>query len=129
LEFDRPILCQQLFKGHAQLVAQGIHHQIGHLAPAFLEAIRHQPIKGIGIGQTTSRGPPRGLQVLHEHALDLFRQAPITGACLADHRVHQSMGVKEITCRLFKLALQAIHFAQAAQVEIDQFRLRAGVIW
>ena len=119
---------QQFFEGHTQLIAQGVHHQVGHLASAFLEAICHQAIKGIGVGQSPSRRPSRSLDVFHKHTLNLFCQAPIARPCLADHFMHQAMRVEEVTCRLLKLALQAICFTQAAQVEVDQLRLRAGVI-
>src|SRR5690606_21068398 len=100
----------------------------GHFASAFLESISHQPIKGIGIGEAPSGWPTGGLNVLHKHALNLLCQPAIARPCLADHFMHQAMWVKEVTRRLLKLALQTICFTQADQVEVDQLRLRAGMI-
>ena len=128
MQFDGTVFRQQLFEGHAQLVTQGVYHQVGHFASAFLESISHQPIKGICIGQASSGWPTGGLNVLHKHALNLLCQTAITRPSLADHFMHQAMRVEEVARRLFELALQTICFTQAAQVEVDQLRLRAGVI-
>ncbi len=128
LQLDRPVLGQQLLQRHAQLVAQRVHHQVGHLAPALLQAIRHQAIEHVGIGQPSRRRPAGRLEVLHEHALHLLGQAPIAGARLADDLVHQAVRVEEVAGRLLELTLQPVRLAQAAQVEVDQLILGARVV-
>jgi hypothetical protein len=105
-----------------------IHHHVGHLAPTFFEAVRQENIKGIGVGQTPGGRPPSGLNVLHEHSLNLLGQASIARARLTDHLVQQPVRIQEITCSLLKLTLQPVCFPQATEIEIDQFSLRAGVL-
>ncbi|MCY1462295.1 hypothetical protein D9M71_800550 [compost metagenome] len=43
--------------------------------------------------------------------------------------MQQAVLVEKVASCLFKLALQAVSLAQAAQVEIDQLGLGASVLW
>ena len=56
-QLDGTIFRQQLFEGHAQLIAQSIHHQVGHPSPTLLEAICDDSVEGVGIRHSAVRRP------------------------------------------------------------------------